>query len=164
MRLHTDTITADHLTDAARTAGVGLTYSRHGSRTRHHAWEITLTGSSPYPRNPGGPGVPDGYDPTERAATWDQWGIFLAHLFRQDPNATTRDYLSGEHYRWATGNRYDTLTPTEQHKRHKWATTGDSVTGTYFVQECGCGAILRRLHATPANARAAWDVLSGVTA
>jgi hypothetical protein len=78
MRIHTDKITFADLYRAAvnvtahRHATVyvdGLTL--HASRSRRAAWEVKLTG--------------DGTHSRRRAATWDQWGWFLAHLFDVDP-------------------------------------------------------------------------------
>jgi hypothetical protein len=145
MRLHTNTITSRDLYAAAAAAGVRFgRLEEHGSRSRARAWDFTLTGSSPYRPNPGGRWARDDYDPGAHAATWDEWGIFLAHLFDVDPDAhATGNYQSREHFRWCTGGRFDTLTPAGQHHRHRWEYTGESVTGSYAVHECECGAVHR---------------------
>lgn len=143
MRIHTDTLTASDLQAAAQLAGVTLSYSNHGSRSHRGAVDVTLSGSSGRMPNTGNRGAASyGSSP---AATWDEWGIFLGELFRRDPDAVApRVYFSGEHFRWATGARFDTLTPADQHKRHRWQYNGESVTGAYSVHECKCGALLRR--------------------
>lgn len=138
MRIHTS-LTEQDMRDAARLAGVQFErLAQHGSRSRDHAFDFILTGSSGRRGNFGG---------DYEAATWDEWGIVLGELFRRDPNAHCgkNSYESGEHFRWVTGGRFDTLTPADQHRNHKWEYSGVVVTGSYHVAECSCGAIQRWL-------------------
>jgi hypothetical protein len=145
MRIHTDTLTMNDVVAAVKRAGLGennLTITPRGSKSHDHAWDVYLTGtSSRRPNSRSGEYSHDGY-----AATWDEWGMFLAELFRRDAAATAPGvYDSAEHFRWATGARFDTLDPADQHGRagHKWESTGEAVTGTYTVRECRCGALYR---------------------
>lgn len=158
MRIHANTLTPAHLQDAAARAGVRVHWTRHGSRSRAYAYGITLEGSGAN-TNTGRYGASD-----TPGATWDEWGIFLAAVFTHDPTVTIpRVYVNADHFAWATGNRYADLVPGGQHRRHRWDYSGDSVTGSYYVNACkGCGAIRRGLHAV--DQVAAWDALSGVNA
>lgn len=144
MRIHTDTLTVTDIYAAAAHAGGGdyrtspvyVDVMEHGSRKRARAFNVSLTGTSTRRPNSGNRGA-DGAD--VYAATWDEWGMFLAELFRRDPNATIPGvYESGEHFRWVTGGRFDTLTPADQHggAGHKWSGHYPNVTGVYYVAEC----------------------------
>lgn len=135
MRIHTS-LTRDEIRGCIPSGVTVLGLSQHGSRSRSHAFELSLSGSG---RQGGQWGNLD-----EKSATWDEWGIVLAGIFRLDPNATTRDYENGEHFRWATGARYDSLKVTAQHN-HRWSHKGTVVTGSYYVSDCSCGAVLRRM-------------------
>lgn len=76
MRLHTDSLNAGDIYEAAREAGVGVEICEpHGSRSRSHAYEVQLSGSSPYSAQSG----------QWKTATWDEWGEFLIALFNRDP-------------------------------------------------------------------------------
>lgn len=139
MRIHSDHLTYRTFLDAASWAHVDLIeFAEHGSRSRAKAFNFSLSGSSPYQRGFGAGG---------QAATWDEWGMFLAFLFQIDPDAHCgkNSYLNQEHFRWVTGNRFDNLTHALQHKRHKWGYGNPSATGVYSVAECECGAIHRWL-------------------
>lgn len=145
MRIHSNTLTERDAYDAAALAGVGFhRLSTHGSRSRAHALDVVLEGSG---RTGGAWGNSGNAGAGSYvAATWDEWGIFLGELFRRDPDAHVPGiYHDGEHYRWVTGARFDALTPADQHKRHRWDAHGRSITGAYYVSECKCGAIQRRM-------------------
>lgn len=138
MRIHTDILTTRDIELAAVRAGdfVRVTVTEHGSRKRARAFNVTLTGTSSRRPNNGTSGE---YDPDAYAATWDEWGMFLGELFRRDPGAVVPNvYESGEHFRWVTGARFDTLTPDQQHGAagHKWSGAYPNLTGAYFVAEC----------------------------
>jgi hypothetical protein len=137
MRIHSDILAGSDFLNAERIAGVTLVnFDSVGSRSRVGSFEFSLTGSSNHAANFGG-----GY----KAATWDEWGIFLAHLFSVDPQAHCgkQSYLSAEHFHWSTGNRFDSLTLAGQHKRHAWGMGQRCVTGSYSVSQCDCGAVQR---------------------
>jgi hypothetical protein len=136
MRIHTAADSAA-MYEAARFAGVSLAMTRHGSRTHSHAFNVTLEGSSNRRPNPGSG---QGGDPDARAATWEEWGMFLARVFAADPAARTTGgggYDGADDYHWQTGDRFRTLTPNGQHKRHAWQV------GTPGEQRCECGAVRR---------------------
>lgn len=144
---------------------VSARYSEHSSRTHPRAFEIQLFGDSSRGPNSGFYGM-DNYG--DKAATWDQWGMFLSALFEVDPAARVGGaknpiYIDRDHFHWSTGGRYlgtpdddgvrrvDAPTGTfltagkGYHRQHKWTSGGSSVTGTYYVSECACGAIVRRV-------------------
>lgn len=137
MRLHSDKIVWDDIAKACYAAGMrGVSHSttEHGSRIRDRAFEVKLTGNSP--RRPNG-GVRPGTD--DHAATWDEWGMFLAYLFKIDPNMVAGDsgrpaYDGAENFHAATGGRFETLTADDQHRSHKWENIGA------HLFECRCGA------------------------
>lgn len=135
MKIHTNKINGGDLRDAANIAGVSFAKNDlHGSRTRDHAWKIQLHGTSSRRPNSGHSGAADGY-----AATWDEWGIFLAHLFKVDPEIVCQQYNGAAEFRRKTGGRYATLTKEDQHRNHKW-----EFAGVPREQECKCGAVRRR--------------------
>ena len=134
MRIHSDTLTYNDLAAASQRAVVTFTEAdRKGSRKRHHAYEVKLSGDSPF-RQMG--------NRDEFAATWDQWGIFLGEIFDRDPNATvTGVYRNAEDFHWKTGDRFHSLTYTASHRRHKWSYVFS--TNTTATHQCPCGAIQR---------------------
>lgn len=152
MRIHTDTLTARDIYDAADRAGdaVSVTFTQHGSRSRARAFNVTLTGSSSRRPNSGGYGA-GGYGDTY-AATWDEWGMFLAELFRRDPAMIAGSpgrpvYADAEHFHWTTGGRFHALTPAYQHGKagHRWEYQGPSASGNYSISACtSCTATTRR--------------------
>jgi len=142
MKIHSDSIESLDIRKAARFAAVGFTrFDLAGSRSREQAFDILLTGDSGRRQNGG----------QDEAASWDQWGIFLGHLYRLDPNLKTPYYGSDEHFVWATGGRFTPdFTAVDCHRQHKWGFGLQSVTGAYSVAECegntrheGCGAVQR---------------------
>ena len=140
MHIHSDFLEPTDFRRARRAAGVGFTrFDVKGSRSRDRRFDVILTGSSPRNQNMGG---------EDKAATWDEWGVFLGVLFDIDPAAHCgkHSYQSGPHFHWATGNRYAAPLPAVvRHRQHKWEWTGRNVTGSYTVNECQCGALMRRL-------------------
>lgn len=149
MRLHSDLVTVDDVRAAAATVphvSVG-TLTEHGSRKRDHAFEVTLSGTGVYG---GAYGSYDGH-----VATWDEWGLVLAELYRIDPNMAAGPYPHNRRYElesfdWHTVNRFRTLLPQDMHARHRWSYAGTfAVTRMsrepgaplrYSEQECTCGA------------------------
>lgn len=145
MRIHTDSLTASDIYAAAAHAGGGdyrtspvlVDVTEHGSRKRARAFNVSLTGTSSRRTNGGNRGAGDDY-----AATWDEWGMFLAELFRRDPDATIPGaYDTSGDFDYKTGCRFDTLTPAEQHggSGHRW-----EFTGTPGARSCKtCDAVQR---------------------
>lgn len=126
--------------DDVRAAGTlaGITFARlamRGSRKRDHAFDVILSGSGAHRSQYREQDYP--------AATWDEWGIFLAWIFRRDESADATYYKGADDFHWQTGDRFRTLTPSRQHKLHKWSFVSRAATGTYSVRECKCGAVNR---------------------
>lgn len=102
MRIHTNGHKMGDLFTAARVAGVSFAkIEKHGSRKRDRAFEVKLEGSS----NRDGQGY-DSHCYTYKAATWDEWGVFLAHLFAADPDMTTPYYLDAHDFAFQTNSRF----------------------------------------------------------
>lgn len=142
MKLHSDFLEASDLRLAARHAGVRFTtFEERGSRSRAARFDVILSGSSSRNQNfSRGSG--------NKAATWDEWGVFLAILFFLDPRMVSTDhYSSGEHFDWATAGRYrlgSGFSLADQHRNHRWEYSGEAVTGAYSVHACtGCNAVRR---------------------
>jgi hypothetical protein len=142
MRIHSDSLESLDLRKAATMAAVDFTrFDLKGSRSRAQAFDVILTGDSGRQQNGGG----------DEAASWDQWGIFLGHLFRLDQHLKTPYYDDAEHFVWMTGGRFTPeFGPGDCHRRHKWGWGHPNATGAYSVVECegsarnpGCGAINR---------------------
>lgn len=90
MRLHTCLSRADVFA-CQTTPDVYLDAMEYGSRSHNHAFEVSLTGYGARhtrAKNTGTRGAGDDY---ERAATWSDWGRFLAGVFERDPSAKCAD-------------------------------------------------------------------------
>jgi hypothetical protein len=117
MRIHTDTLTVDDLHAAAKLADCTVeAATRHGSRARAYALDFIMSGHG---KSRGQYGNLD-----YTAASWDDYGIALAELFRRDPRAIvgtpgrpTYDGAADFHAR--TVDRYQTLTADQAHHAHK---------------------------------------------
>lgn len=139
MRIHTNSLTVTDLAEAGKRAGAGVQvlFTWHGSRKRAQAWDVSLTGTSSRRTNAGNRGAGDDY-----AATWDEWGMFLAELFRRDPEATIPGvYDTAGDFDYKTGCRFDDLTPDQQHggSGHRW-----EFAGTARARSCKtCDAVQR---------------------
>ena len=141
MKLHTDTLTYKDIYDACRKAGsgVGVDSTRKGSRSRDHAFDVSLTGTSTRRPNSGQSGAGDDY-----AATWDEWGMFFAHLYSVDPQMKCWAYDDADDFHFKTASRFHALTPDQQCKNHKWDYQGTALTGSYSVFQCRkCEALKR---------------------
>lgn len=108
MRIHTDTIGSADIYNATDTAtreggapnGRTVRPSRfdlHKSLTRRHAYEILLTGNNPRRQM----GNRDNF-----AATYDEWGWFLSHLFTVDPDAVAGPYNGADDFHEQTHGAY----------------------------------------------------------
>lgn len=120
MRIHTK-LGYPTLYDAAAKARVTMEKSDlHGSRSHDRAFEIILSGSSNRYTNPG----TSGRWPNIHAATWDEWGIFLGHLFLLDPAIKCWAYDGAEDFHLKTNWRFDYseggLAWEDQHSNHQW--------------------------------------------
>lgn len=133
MRIHTDTLTMSDVHHAARTARVTLdTLAQYGSRSRDHAFEVILSGESRRNQNGG----------SNKAATWDQWGVFLGMLFSMDGKMTVpRVYDHAGIFGYKTDHRFSTpgAFPADYHGDHKF-----EYAGVPFSQSCTkCSASYR---------------------
>lgn len=147
MILHT-MLTDGQIYFAADRAGVSLARMiRRGSRKADHAFDVILSGSGARRSQYATQDVP--------AATWDEWGIFLAEVYRRDDKADATYYSNAVDFHWQTGDRFRTLTPAQQHGLHRWVYEGRAATGSYSVYECRCGALKR------VGTRATADVQEG---
>jgi len=134
MRIHT-ALNGSDVTAAARMAGVQFERcSLHKSRTHTRAYDVILSGSNTRRRNTG----TSPYRTDDYAATWDEWGIFLAELFRRDPQIKCAYYRDAADFHWQTGNRFKTLRLVDQHRTHNW-----SYSMTLQARGCACGAVMR---------------------
>lgn len=109
MRIHSDHLTTADVYNAARHARVDIVeLTEHRSQSRDHAFSVKLEGESRRRPNGGasGKGYASGY-----AATWDQWGVFLAILFDVDPgafcgNAKRPTYADRDDFNHKTSHRF----------------------------------------------------------
>jgi len=98
MRIHTDKINSGTIYDTAR--GVGAHAYRvepHGSRSHSSAYEVNLEGSSPRRTQ---------NDRDRYAATYDQWGHFLAALYSVDPSMQAGPYKNVSDFKAKTHGAY----------------------------------------------------------
>lgn len=121
MRIHTDHLDHHHFGKAAYDAGVRLIKcEQNGSRTHARSFDVALSGSSPYR-------TADGQD---QAATWDEWGVFLAALFALDSEARCGGakrpaYADHADFHYKTGGRFGNASlPFDTHPRHRWEYRG----------------------------------------
>jgi hypothetical protein len=99
MKIHSDKITPNAIYAAAHEAGVEvLSCEAAGSRKREAAFMVYLSGSSRYVTQ---------YDHYSKAATWDEWGIFLASLYRRDTEMVAGQYLDKAHFQLVTREQRD---------------------------------------------------------
>lgn len=135
MRIHTDSIKYSDLLDAAKVARVEVEITSHGSRKRDHAYNVNLTGESK--RRPN-----RRHESDEFAATWDQWGVFIAHLFSVDSDAVFGSMYDGEdefHYRTAYRFDIEGFWPADAHGDHRFR-----YNGVPYQQDCTkCSATQR---------------------
>lgn len=138
MKIHSDILTRGDFITAARRAGVTIVdLSEHGSKTRLRAFKFYISGSGVFGGQYG--------NASHKTATWDEWGIALAHLFDVDPFTHTGKggYVGAEDYHWQTGGRFKTLTADQQHLRHRWERMHVLSTGEHHEDWCDCGAVRR---------------------
>lgn len=125
MRIHTNTLTSTDLYDAARIARADLELTTHGSRKRARAFNVTLRGESRRRPNMGKYGAGDEY-----AATWDQWGVFLAELFDRDPSVFTPYDKDADFFDRRTAGRFGNGWPEDAHGDHTFRPDAP------YVQKC----------------------------
>lgn len=152
MLLHaTATLLAHNIYDAARAAGmtgVDATIKVKGSRSHARAFDVKLTGTSGRRPNSGRYGATD-FGSDDHAATWDEWGMFLAALYAIDETIMVpRIYADAADFHFKTGNRFKTLEAADQCRNHRWEHAGRTDDGAHNLYTCNkCDANM---------ARAAW--------
>lgn len=117
MRIHSDYVTVSDIYAilSEGLSGVTVEITRHGSRKRKAALEVRLEGTSTR-RN---------MSNTGQAATWDEWGVFMARVFNLDANAILGHEDKGNFVERTQG-RFESLTmPDDAHGNHRWEWTGE---------------------------------------
>lgn len=121
MRIHSNTLTALDIyraTDAL--PGVFAQVEWKGSRSHANAFEVRLEGTSTRLT----------MDRKGQAATWDEWGVFIAAVFEVDPealwgSAKTPNYRNADHFHAVTRYRFDSdALPSDTHQQHRWDYVG----------------------------------------
>lgn len=111
MRFHGDTIKTGDIYDAAKASRVTVVRAgMHNSRSRAQAFDIGLEGESRRSTMAG----------TGKAATWDQWGVFIDCLFMADDTLTIpRVYVDRAQFDYRTSDRFeDGEFPVDAHGDH----------------------------------------------
>ena len=107
MKVYSDILEYHHLVAANDQAGV--TFDRcvpiRHPRVRKNGWEIRLTGSSTRHRNSGTHGAATW---ESAPATWDEHGVWMAHLFAIDPRARIADYDGADAFHNYTDHKFQT--------------------------------------------------------
>lgn len=116
MRIHSDILTQHDLTIASNLAGTWhIRRTNHNSRKRAAAFDVALSGSSPSRAQA---------DREQYAASWDEWGMYLAALYRRDPKMVTPYYADADDFHFQTHNRFREFDRSEHHNRHNWEHAG----------------------------------------
>lgn len=111
MRIHTNRLTEQDLRDALRNASgkapqVTLTVQgQHGSRSHNKAFEVALRGEGRRHTKRPNTGITGAG--SEYAATYDDWGWFLAYLFESDEQATAGPYRGHDDFDRKTKYAYE---------------------------------------------------------
>ena len=139
MRIHTSTLTTADIYNAARHARVDVVdLTEHGSRSHDHAFNVKLEGESR--RRPNGGASGKGYA-TGYAATWDQWGVFLAILFDVDPTLVTPYYADRQAFHRHTDGRFGAAPILDEgHSTNYHVVNGYSSAGDLMVKVHRLGA------------------------
>lgn len=136
MRIHSNALTSLDIyraTDALD--GVYVQVTPVGSRSHDGAFEVRLTGTS----------TRRTMDGRDQAATWDEWGVFIAAVYEVDPVAVfgsvkAPNYRDSNHFHAVTRYRFDADgLPSDTHQQHRWEYGG-------VVQQCSkCSAQFERI-------------------
>jgi hypothetical protein len=117
MRIHSDTLSNPDLVLALRRAGLqseGVQLcinGTHGSRSHHRAVDVTLRAVVGRDRNgkarrPPMQGADIGAD-YPRAATYEEWGYFIAAVYCEDPDAKVGPYENVDDFDQKTRYAFD---------------------------------------------------------
>lgn len=107
MKIHSDTLTFADIS-ACVPEGCYLAVFHHkgfgrtrcgyeGSRSRARGFVVRLSGSNPRPMR----------NLDDKAATWDEWGNFIAAIFKLDPAAIVGWYKTRENFMDVTRAEYE---------------------------------------------------------
>lgn len=111
MKLHTDRLDSFEvlaMLDKAGLSDEGVwadTCTPKGSRSRKRAFDVHLSatpGKDRFGKARRAPQTPNG----ARAATYDEWGLFIAQVFRLDPDAIFGPYKGRDHFNELTRFNY----------------------------------------------------------
>lgn len=119
MKIHSDVLTYDNISDATHAAGMTGVYAdiiERGSRSRTKGFDVKLTGTSNRNQNPGTGRNRD----VEKAATWDEWGMFINALYQIDDDAIVGPYKDLYDFESKTVGRFESLTAPYAHGNHRW--------------------------------------------
>ena len=109
MKIHSDILTFTDI-QAAVPEGCYLAVFDHpgfgrtrcgyeGSRTRERGFVVRLSGNSKSAMR----------NLSDKAATWDEWGIFIAAIFERDPNAVVGWYKTRDDFFRVTCEEYNRI-------------------------------------------------------
>ena len=149
MRLHTNTLTYGNIVDAALAAKTVWKIEEHGSRSHARSFDVSLRGDS---RRHAMFAWKTDHIGGEYAATWDQWGVFFAYLYRIDPymeaggTRKRRQYADNTDFQMQTFARFrEAGFPADYHGDHTFRNDG-----TYYEQGCTkCSARFTWAHLFP---------------
>lgn len=102
MKIHTDVLNAGHLATAGTESTTVADLRVCGSRSRAKGFEVFLTGSSPRR----GAHYCEAWGDYPPAATYDEWGWFLADLFALDPAMIAGPYKGADDFGVKTRGAY----------------------------------------------------------
>jgi hypothetical protein len=149
MRLHTNVLTYGDVVNAARAARVDWKITEQGSRSHARSFDVSLRGESR--RNAMFSWKVENPYGNEKAATWDQWGVFFSHLFRMDPRMVAGSvkrpqYADNTAFQMQTFARFrEAGFPADYHGDHTFRNDG-----TYYEQQCRkCSARFTWAHLFP---------------
>lgn len=99
MRIHTTAAITPRIIANEASAARATAYEIHRSGSRSHAvaYDVHLEGSNPRRAQ---------HDRDRFAATYDQWGHFLAGLYRIDPTMKAGSYQNVEHFNAMTNHAF----------------------------------------------------------
>ena len=138
MRIHSNALDINDIYQATNgLPGVHVEVMPKGSRSHATAFEVRLTGNS----------TRRTMDGRDQAATWDEWGVFIAGVYEVDPAAVfgsvkTPNYRDSNHFHAVTRYRFDANElPSDTHQQHRWEY--DLATG---INQCSkCSASFERV-------------------
>lgn len=121
MKLYSDILSEEDLRAASGVAGVSMWELERieRPRKRQNAWNVYLTGSASYRSQATG----------EPAATWDEHGVWMAELYKRDPNLVVAYYRNLSHFvaetRRFVESPYNREQPERKRKRGLWLHDSD---------------------------------------